>query len=93
MKKILLQKEIIYKEKEIFRKKGPKKNKLLIRSIGLNRENKIKHENILIPEKKKINYNEKLIDIEMDLLSYDKAKILDKRDYLGYYWSFLNIDN
>ena len=25
----------------------------------------------------------------MDLLSYDKAKILDKRDYLGYYWSFL----
>ena len=80
---------ILDKEKETFRKKGPKKNALLIRSIGLNKENKIKHENILIPEKKKINYNEKLIDIEMDLLSYDKAKIIDKRDYLGYYWSFL----
>lgn len=80
---------ILNKEKEIFRKKGPKKNALLVRSIGLNKENKINHENILIPEKKEVSYNEALADIEIDLLSYDKAYILDKRGYFGYYWSML----
>ena len=80
----------IDKEKEIFRKKGPKKNAILIRSIGLNKENKMKQE-VLIPEKKekKINYSDKLNDIEKDLLSYDEAKTIDERDYYGYYWSLL----
>ena len=76
------------KENEIVRKKGPKKNALLIRSIKLNKENKMPEEK-LITENKKINYNKNLSDIEKDLLSYDKAKIMDNRNYYGYYWSLI----
>ena len=76
------------KENEIFRKKGPKKNAILIRSIGLKKENKMPPEKLIL-EKKKINYNNNLTDIEKDLLSYDKAKIMDNRNYYGYYWSLI----
>ena len=46
---------------------------------------------IFVPGKKKINYNEKLTDIEIDSLCYDKAKIIDHRGYCGYYWSMLKL--
>ena len=82
--------KLLDKEKEYFRKKGPKKNALLIRSIALIKENEMTHD-IFVPGKKKINYNEKLTDIEIDSLCYDKAKIIDHRGYCGYYWSMLKL--
>ena len=74
-------------EKDVFRKKGPKKNVVSQRSISIKKENKIKEE-ILIPQKPK-KYNDKLYDIEIDLLNYEDAKIIDKREFAGYYWSML----
>ena len=73
-------------EIEFIRKKGPQKNILLQRSVVLNKDKKI--EEIIIPEKEK-DYN--LTDIEKDLLSYEKAQIMDKRTYCGYYWSLLKL--
>ena len=72
---------------EIVRKKGPKTNILLYRSIVLNKENdKIEKKN---PKKKK-KY-EHLTDIELDLLLYEKAIEMDERTYCGYYWSQLKL--
>ena len=73
-------------ELEIIRKRGPQKNILLQRSVILNKDKKM--EEIIIPEKEK-DYN--LTDIEKDLLIYNKAKIMDNRTYLGYYWSLLKL--
>ena len=80
--------ELIEKEKEIFRKKGPKKNEILLRSISIKKENLLKRK-ILIEQKRKINY--RLEDIEKDLLSYEKAKIIDEREFSGYYWSLIKL--
>jgi hypothetical protein len=73
-------------EEQHIRKRGPKKNPNLIRTIALDKENEIP-EDILVPMKR--NYNEKLTDIEIDLLPYEIAKTLDKRKFKGYYWSLL----
>ena len=71
-------------EMEIIRKKGPKKNILLYRSIVINKDQN--EEDIIIEKKEKEVY---LTDIEKDLLSYESAKKLDKRTFCGYYWSLL----
>ena len=82
--------KMIEKEEEKYiRKKGPKKNPNLVRSIALDKENEVP-EDILIPALKR-NYNEKLTDIEIDLLPYEVAQSLDKRKFKGYYWSLLKL--
>ena len=73
-------------EIEFIRKKGPKKNILLQRSIVINKDKD--KEDIIIEKKEKEEY---LTDIEKDLLSYERAKKLDKRTYCGYYWSLLKL--
>ena len=73
-------------EIEYIKKKGPKKNIFLTRSILLNKDQK--PEDIIIKEKEE---EDNLTDIEKDLLPYGKAKLLDKRTYCGYYWSFLKL--
>ena len=72
---------------EIVRKKGPKTNILLYRSIILNKEND-KIDKIDPKKKKKYEY---LTDIELDLLPYEKAILMDERTYCGYYWSLLKL--
>ena len=84
---IMSENKLIEKEKEVFRKKGPKKNVVSQRSISIKKENMLK-EDVLIPKKLKI-YSDKLSDIEIDLLTYDNAKVIDKREFSGYYWSIL----
>ena len=79
--------QLIEKENEFFRKKGPKKNALLIRSINLNKENKLKEDKIIPPQPK--NPKTGLTDIEIDSLPYNKAKEIDQRTYFEYYWSQL----
>ena len=79
--------KLIERDNEFFRKKGPKKNALLIRSINLNKENKLKEEKLPTQEPKKPR-NE-LTDIEIDSLSFSKAKEIDQRTYYGFYWSQL----
>ena len=74
-------------EEKYIRKKGPKKNLHLIRSLALDKENEVPED--IIPIKR--NYNEKLTDIEIDLLPYEVAKTLDKRKFKGYYWSLLKL--
>ena len=76
-------------EEKYISKKGPRKNPNLIRSIALDKENEVP-EDILIPALKR-NYNEKLTDIEIDLLPYEVAQSLDKRKFKGYYWSLLKL--
>ena len=73
-------------EMEFIRKKGPKKNILLHRSIVINKDTKL--EDIIIEAKEK---EENLTDIEKDLLTYERAKKIDKRTYCGYYWSLLKL--
>jgi hypothetical protein len=75
-------------EEKYISKKGPRKNPNLIRSIALDKENEVP-EDILIPAIK--NYNDKLTDIEIDLLPYEVAKTFDKRKFKGYYWSLLKL--
>ena len=74
-------------EEKYIKKKGPKKNLHLIRSLALDKENEVPED--IIPIKR--NYNEKLTDIEIDLLPYEVAKTLDKRKFKGYYWSLLKL--
>ena len=73
-------------EIEFIRKKGPKKNILLYRSVVINKDKE--KEDIIIKKKEKEEY---LTDIEKDLLSYERAKKLDRRTYCGYYWSLLKL--
>jgi hypothetical protein len=73
-------------EIEFIRKKGPKKNILLYRSVVINKDKE--KEDIIINKKEKEEY---LTDIEKDLLSYERAKKLDRRTYCGYYWSLLKL--
>ena len=73
-------------EIEFIRKKGPKKNIFLQRSVILNKEHK--PEDIIENKKEK---DENLTDIEKDLLTYERAKLIDKRTYCGYYWSLLKL--
>ena len=71
---------------EFIRKKGPKKNIFLHRSVIINKE----HNPEIIIDEKKEKY-EYLTDIEKDLLALEKAKILDDRTFCGYYWSLLKL--
>ena len=79
--------QLIEKEEQFYRKKGPKKNALLIRSIALNKENKLKEE--IISPKKEQKLSNNLTDIEKDSLPYEQAKEIDDRTFAGYYWSLL----
>ena len=84
--------QIINKDKnrandiEFIRKKGPKKNIFLHRSVIVNKE----HNPDIIIDEKKEKY-EYLTDIEKDLLALEKAKLLDDRSFCGYYWSLLKL--
>ena len=71
---------------EFIRKKGPKKNIFLHRSVIINKE----HNPDIIIDEKKEKY-EYLTDIEKDLLTLERAKILDDRTFCGYYWSLLKL--
>jgi hypothetical protein len=91
-KKVENDEQIINKDKtkvndiEFIRKKGPKKNIFLHRSVIINKE----HNPEIIIDEKKEKY-EYLTDIEKDLLALEKAKILDDRTFCGYYWSLLKL--
>ena len=71
---------------EFIRKKGPKNNVFLHRSVIVNKDHS---PDVIIDEKKE--KNEYLTDIEKDLLTYERAKILDDRTFCGYYWSLLKL--
>ena len=73
-------------EIEFIRKKGPKDNVFLHRSVIVNKEH---NPDVIIDEKKE--KNEYLTDIEKDLLTYERAKVLDDRTFCGYYWSLLKL--
>ena len=71
---------------EFIRKKGPKNNVYLHRSVIVNKDH---NPDVIIDEKKE--KNEYLTDIEKDLLTYERAKILDDRTFWGFYWSLLKL--
>ena len=58
----------------------------LHRSVIVNKEH---NPDVIIDEKKE--KNEYLTDIEKDLLTYERAKVLDDRTFCGYYWSLLKL--